>query len=240
MKSEDLRKDYNRWHTDVYQAGNSVKIDPKTRRYFNLILDYLNKNKKIKKGKKILDVACGKGLFLKVAKKRGLEIFGLDISNVAINKAKEIIKGGNFMAGSAEEMPYQDEEFDYITCLGSLEHFSRPEKGAQEISRVLKKDGVALVYVPNLMFLGHIYLAYRDGVMPSEGQQGFSEVFYTYKGWKKLLEDNGLKVIAGKSYNRIYGTKKVSSFVVFLWENFVRFFTPFNLSYIFIFICQKK
>ena len=169
MNNKNLKKHYDKWHTDAYHTSNLENSDPKRRKCFNLILDYLDKNNKIEKGKKILDIACGKGLFLNAAKEKGLEIFGLDISDVAINKAKAIVKESNFVVGDAEEMPYQDEEFDYVTCFGSLEHFAHPEKGVRELSRALKRNGVAMVYVPNLMFVGHVYMTYKYGVMPSEG-----------------------------------------------------------------------
>lgn len=240
MKNENLQRLYNDWHTNVYQSSVDFKIDPRTERTFNALLDYLDEKKEFKKGKKILDVACGKGMFLDVAKKKNLDVFGLDISDIAIKRAKQRIPEGKFVVGSGEEMPYQNEEFDYITCLGSLEHFPSPSKGISEISRVLKRDGVAMIYVPNLMFIGHIYMTKKYGIMPSEGQQSFSEVFYTYKGWEELLDNNGLHVEDCKAYNRIYGTSKVSKFTIFLWEKFLRFLVPFHLSYIFVFICRKK
>lgn len=238
--NKNLAKDYDRWHSRVYQIGNLEKVDPRDIDFYNLILDLLGIKKSYrKKKKKILDVACGKGLFLKETQKRGLEIYGIDISNVAIKVAKKIVKG-NFLVGNAEDLPYQDNNFDCITCLGSLEHFIHPDIGVREIARVLKKDGKVLVYVPNLMFIGHIYMAWRYGIMPTEGEQSFSEVFYTYKGWKELLEENGLKVTDCKKYNHIWATQKVNKVIVFLWEHLLRLFIPFNLSYCFIFICIRK
>ncbi|MEW6408082.1 MAG: hypothetical protein AB1465_05325 [Patescibacteria group bacterium] len=122
---------------------------------------------------------------------------------------------------------------------GGLEHFANIPKATQEISRVLKNSGIAIIDVPNLMFLGHIYQTFKDGSMPSEGEQQFSEQFYTYKKWKELFESNGLQVIDCKKYNGIYGTKRFNKFVVWIWNNVIRHFVPFHLSYCFIFICKK-
>lgn len=235
----NLAKKYDRWHSEVYQTSGLEKTDPRDVVFYNFILDLLGVENNQGYKKKILDVACGKGLFLKEAKKRELDIYGIDISKIAIKKARNLI-GGNFLCGDAENLPYKDDFFDYVTCLGSLEHFTHPNIGVKEICRVLKREGKALIYVPNLMFVGHIYMAWRYGIMPTEGKQSFSEVFYTYQGWKRLFEENGLRVIDCKKYNRIYATNRVSKFTIFLWENFLRFLIPFNLSYCFAFLCLKK
>lgn len=240
MENQYLKNHYDKWYSDNYAVKDLDNMDKRSIKFFNLILDCLDKNNKITKGKKLLDVACGNGVFLGKCAQSDLEVFGLDISSEAIEIAKKFIKEDNLTIGDAEKMPYPDEKFDYVACLGSLEHFPHPDKGIREMSRVLKKDGLAIIFVPNLMFLGHIYMAYKYGVMPSEGGQSFSEVFYTYNGWKELLEGNDLEVINCQPYNRIFATKKVSKFIIFLWEKLIRFFVPLHLSYAFAFICKKK
>jgi SAM-dependent methyltransferase len=130
--------------------------------------------------------------------------------------------------------------FDYVTCLGSLEHFPNPERGVREISRVLKKNAKALIFVPNLFFLGHIYMAFRYGIEPSEANQNFSEIFKTRKGWEELFEKNGLKVLNCYKYNTIWASTKVSSVTKILYNYLLKPFIPLNLSYSFLFICEKK
>jgi len=238
--NKDLAKNYDQWHSQVYQIGNLKKPDYRDISFYNLVLDLLDIKKNYrKKKKKILDIACGKGSFLREARKRNLSVFGIDISKIAIRKARELVEG-EFLVGNAERLPYRNETLDYITCLGSLEHFSHPNIGIKEITRVLKKDGKALIYVPNLMFLGHIYMTWKYGIMPTEGKQSFAEIFYTYKGWKNLLEKNGLRIVNYKKYNHIYATQKINKFFIFLWENLFRPWVPFNLSYCFLFLCIKK
>lgn len=234
--SKKLQKNYDKWHSEIYQTG-VYQPNIHDTNYYNWILGKLAINNT--PNKKILDVACGKGFFLKEAKKRGLQIHGIDISNIAIEKAQTIVDG-TFTVDNAENIHYKDETFDYLTCLGSLEHFTTPSKAVSEFSRVLKKNGLALVYVPNLMFVGHIYMTFRYGVMPSEGEQSFSEVFYTSRGWQDLLERNGLRVSKVYSYNYIHGSKKVSKTTALIWRCILRHFIPFNLSYAFAFICEKN
>ncbi len=54
------------------------------------------------------------------------------------------------VVGSIEEIPFPDESFDSAVCTQVFEHLENPEKGAKEISRVLKKGGHLLVTVPQM------------------------------------------------------------------------------------------
>ncbi len=73
--------------------------------------------------------------------------------------------------GRRKSLPFDDESFDLVTCLGSLEHFPDPAASAKEMKRVLKPGGEALIFVPNLFFLGHIWFGLRHGTQPTEGGQ---------------------------------------------------------------------
>ena len=96
----------------------------------------------IKPGDKVLDVGCGKGFllydFTKVV--TGLELHGIDISEYAIDNAKEEIK--DFLrVGNANSLPYPDKYFDFvysITTLHNLQCYDL-DKALREIERVSKK-----------------------------------------------------------------------------------------------------
>lgn len=230
-----LKKNYNSWWQSKQIHGEPIDA---ARRMYQDILDGLERYCTAK-SRKILDVACGTGEFLKEAKMRSMDIYGIDISDYAIQDAKKHIQG-KFFVGSGEKLPFENNEFDLVTCIGSLEHFDSQERGISEMARVVKKNGVVLIHVPNLMFLGHIYMTYKYGVMPSEGKQSFSEVFYTYGGWKKLLEENGLKVIGCTVVNDMSETEKVNIVTKLLWQSVIRHIVPFHLSYAFNLYCSKK
>lgn len=236
MNDQKLQNQYNQWWEGKTIEGES--IDAAKRMYRSILQDLQKYYKSFKKAK-LLDVACGTGEFAVEAKKLGMEVFGIDLSNYAIDYAKKHIDG-TFSVASGEKLPFKENVFDFVTCIGSLEHFPHPEKGVSEMARVVKKDGICLIHVPNLMFAGHIYMTMRYGVMPSEGGQSFSEVFYTYEGWKKLFEENGLNVIACTVYNDVSKTEKVNPLIKFIWQTFFRPVVPFHLSYAFNFYCKKK
>src|SRR5213593_5244425 len=125
-----LREQYDRWHDDAEAADD----DPRQRKHDDWILGLLSP----RPGSLLLDVACGRGSFLRYAADRGLEVAGIDISPVAIEAARRRLGADvDLRVGSGENLPFDDDSFDYVTCLGSLEHYIDPEQGAREIARVL-------------------------------------------------------------------------------------------------------
>ncbi len=183
-------------------------------------------------GKTLLDIACGAGYLLKEVENLNLIIAGLDISEVALRIAKGNTSINNLICGVGEALPFKSETFDYLTNLGSLEHFLDPEKGVKEMARVLKNNGKCIIFVPNSYFLMTIINVWKTG---STGRKTSQELdrWATKNEWISILEDNGLKVEKIFKYN--YKTPKDS-----LKYKIIRPFIPFNLSYAFLFVCRKK
>jgi protein-L-isoaspartate(D-aspartate) O-methyltransferase len=96
----------------------------------------------IKPGDRILDVGCGKGFllydFTKVVP--GLELYGLDISEYAIENAKPEIKD-RLQVGNATSLPFPDQYFDFVYSITTLHnlHCYDLDKALREIERVGKK-----------------------------------------------------------------------------------------------------
>ncbi|HYD03376.1 MAG TPA: class I SAM-dependent methyltransferase [Alphaproteobacteria bacterium] len=91
---------------------------------------------------KILDVGCGKGFLLYEIKQLlpEIEIHGFDISQYALDNAKEEIKDKLFIHKAEDKYPFKDKEFDLVislTTLHNLEVFNL-KKALQEIERVGK------------------------------------------------------------------------------------------------------
>ena len=108
------------------------------------------------KSERILDVACGVGqLSLKIAG-RGCEVYGIDMSEDAIDYARYLSKRVKivcqFQVGNAEHLPYPDGYFDKIVCSSSLEHFHDDGKALTEMRRVLKQNGSVVLTVDSLTF----------------------------------------------------------------------------------------
>ena len=96
---------------------------------------------------RLLDVGCGTGFILNLAKRKGFDVHGVDPSLGMLEKARENygLLNGELQVASGEDLPYQDESFDVLLATGSLVHVSNLEPTAKEMVRVLKPGGVLRV-----------------------------------------------------------------------------------------------
>lgn len=94
----------------------------------------------------VLDLACGIGIYLDAQTNgfdsRNMNWYGLDASEDMLKKAKNKLKNVSLVHGLAEDMPYENEKFDYISNNYAFHHFLKKEAALDEIYRVLKKNGV--------------------------------------------------------------------------------------------------
>jgi len=102
----------------------------------------------ITKGK-ILNIGTGPGsLAIEFAKKiPGVEVIGLDLSDVVLMLAKENVQKTDvssrvsFERGDAENIPFEDDTFDLVISSNTLHLVKKPIKMFDEIQRVLKPKG---------------------------------------------------------------------------------------------------
>lgn len=140
------------------------------------------------KGMKVLDIACGTGAWLQACAERGAEIAGVDLSTRAIQICRERLPG-RFFSSPAEQVPFEDDTFDLVSCLGSLEHFVQPEVALKEMRRVAKPDARFLLLVPNAGFLTR-----RLGLFGGTDQVRARETVLELEAWEELFERCGLRV----------------------------------------------
>ena len=195
-------------------------------------------------GSRLLDVACGRGTLLRCALGRGLVTCGLDLSRVAIDLSRRSAPGAALAWGNGEALPYADRAFDYVTCLGSLEHYLDPWKGAAQIRRVLRPDGTAAIFLPNSYYLADIlWHVLRKGRAPHHRQ--VIERFATSREWATFLEMMGLRVARIHRYNFLFPRSRAD------WGWYRRYplkfvnlvtgpLTPFHLSYSFLYLCEPS
>ena len=130
----------------LFSKRNACKIDPLPR--FNVVIQLLRDIK----AKSLLDLGCGSGnLTLRIAQViEANEVYGIDIDDEALRKAK--IKGIKTIKVdlSKEYIPLPNESIDIVTALEVIEHLLNPDHMIKEAHRVLKKGGYFLVTTPNL------------------------------------------------------------------------------------------
>jgi SAM-dependent methyltransferase len=232
MRLQGLQERYNRWHEERLAADSS--LDERELRFYGWLLGLAN----AKPGAALLDVACGQGKFLEFAHAHGLRVTGVDVSDVAVEAAQKRVPEAEVVLSAGETLPFPDTSFDVVTCIGSLEHFPDPNAGAAEMARVLRPEGTAVIFVPNLFFLGHVWFGIRRGTQPSEGGQAFSEIFLSSEGWRRLLTEAGFEVERFRTWNHIFASERVGPVVKKTW-NAVSRFVPRHGAYAFAFVCRK-
>jgi SAM-dependent methyltransferase len=194
--------------------------------------------------KRLLDIACGQGRLVKQAIKAGVQGHGIDISSMAIQTAHRVAPGGTFMVADGEHIPYPDNSFDYVTNIGSLEHYQSPEKGMREIARVLRPGGTACIHIPNLFGLfWNVLWVWRTGDICIDEQP--IQRYGTRGTWQRMLEANGLhvldvkkhiRVLPNSAYDLAWYAKHPKSLIYLILTPFV----PVNLGNSLVFLCTKS
>jgi ubiquinone/menaquinone biosynthesis C-methylase UbiE len=105
------------------------------------------------RGKKLLDVCCGSGgPALRLAHKTGCALAGIELHDAAISAARALAASRGMseqceflIANAAERLPFNDEEFDAITCIDAIIHLPDRPRVLSEWKRVLKSGGKMLL-----------------------------------------------------------------------------------------------
>lgn len=193
---------------------------------------------------RFLDLACGAGELVRLAGQHGLQAVGVDISETVARRALPRLRPYGALAVSAgERLPFPSGCFDFVSNIGSLEHFNDPAQGAREMARLLKPGGRAFVLVPNTFsLLTTIWEAFTKGVTSADRQP--IQRYGARLDWTLLLEQNGLKVRQTLRYERpwpyyapdwAYYLRRPKELVRMLVSPLI----PLNLSFCFLFICER-
>jgi Methylase involved in ubiquinone/menaquinone biosynthesis len=101
------------------------------------------------KGKKILDIGCGPGLYASLLTQKGAVVHGIDISSELIGIAKKEAPTAELIIGDATRLPYKNLEFDIIIALHVLYYLKSWDQVLKEIHAVLKKGGIFIFFISN-------------------------------------------------------------------------------------------
>jgi SAM-dependent methyltransferase len=98
-------------------------------------------------GTRLLDIGCGAGGALLVARQAGAEVAGLDASAAMVEEARQRLPGARIETGEMEELPFADASFDAVTAFNALQFAADPVNVLREARRVLRPAGVVAVLV---------------------------------------------------------------------------------------------
>jgi|YNPBryulayer2012_1023412.scaffolds.fasta_scaffold05436_2 methionine biosynthesis protein MetW len=151
-------------------------------------------------GQRLLDVGCGDGILGMLVRNRFEEIYGVDISDKAIEVAQRRGIKAYKVNLNVEALPFEDNYFDSITCLATLQLIYDINTMLREFNRVLKPDGELVLTVPNMRAYWRIFKLVVLGYFPRtsldpEGYDGGTLHYFCYRNLKDLLEKSGFKVM---------------------------------------------
>lgn len=131
-------------------------------------------------GKSILDVGCGVGNDLSRFARGAAEVYGIDLAERSIELARENFRlrelQGTFEVMNGEEMTFSDARFDVVYCHTVLHFTPEPQRMVQEIFRVLKPGGLAIMMTVNR----RSWLNFLHRLVKVEIDHLDAPVFYSY------------------------------------------------------------
>lgn len=168
-KSDNQFKDQTRkqWNNDPCGAITAENYEIGTKEFFEQVENYRYKTYSpwLKSevgftkysGKKVLEIGGGLGTDLIQFARAGAVTYDLDLASEHIRLAKKRFqlynKSGHFITADAEHNCFKDNCFDVVYSFGVLHHTPNTEKSIDEVYRVLKPGGEALI----MLYYKHSY-----------------------------------------------------------------------------------
>jgi 2-polyprenyl-3-methyl-5-hydroxy-6-metoxy-1,4-benzoquinol methylase len=195
----NLAAEYNDWHQKLFDAspeGHDAKSP-----WYKLVSEYLPSVR----GRRVLELACGRGGFSRILAARGARMFGADFSSTAL----QIARGNSAAAESqpgvrlelaqadAQNLPYAGDSFDLIVSCETIEHLPDPGAALREMARVARPGATLFLTTPNyfnLMGLYYLYARARNRRATPGGDQPFDRVFL-FPQIRALLRNAGWKIV---------------------------------------------
>jgi len=156
------------------------------------------------------------------ASRQGARAYGVDISPPIVAQARKAFDGGpgthplRDAVGDVRYLPFRADSFDAIYSMGTIEHFDETERAVEEMARVLKPGGRAIIGVPNRHdpFLRPLFVTLLQAI----GLYGYGfEKSYSRRALKQMLEAAGLSVVAETAILFIPGWLRMLDLACHTW-----------------------
>lgn len=123
---------------------------------------------RVTRGTRVLDVGCGSGEALSLARYRGADVAGIDPADGLIDIARNRLPNADIRRGEMEHLPFSESAFDAVLFINSIMYCDDRQSALREADRVLKPDGLIAVAVwgeEDRCDFRHVKTALR-GVLP--------------------------------------------------------------------------
>jgi ubiquinone/menaquinone biosynthesis C-methylase UbiE len=194
-----LATEYDQWHAQVFESDPEHPDESSP--WYKLVLEFLPDVQ----GKRILEIACGRGGFSRLLASRGAMVCGADFSESAIAISKEkllrepaLANRVTYMQADAQNLPFEENAFDIVVSCETVEHVPEPRAALREMYRVCKPGGTLYLTTPNYLNFMGLYLIYAKfrhpglkSSQPLDIRHLFPEVrsYVTEAKWKIVRTD---------------------------------------------------
>jgi 2-polyprenyl-6-hydroxyphenyl methylase / 3-demethylubiquinone-9 3-methyltransferase len=164
------------------------------------------------KGLQVLDIGCGGGLACEFLAKQEAIVYGIDISCNSIKIAQEHAHQNqlmiNYYCGTAENLPFEANQFDVILCCDVLEHINNWQKVIAEAHRVLKPKGIFLFDTINQTFKSKLIMIWLLESILRRLPQGMHDwsKFIKLEEMYSIMQESGFREILIKGFDMTGGT----------------------------------
>lgn len=173
-------------HYNKYNYGKNDYISPITLKRYEEVLIFLEKYRSTNK---ILDVGCGNGHFLSVAKKRGWDVYGTEFPQDAVEVCRN--KGITMFQGELDTKSFEQESFDVVVSIEVIEHINNPRVELDKFFALLRKGGLVYITTPNFNSLIRYRLKEKYSVINYPGHLSY----YTPKTLRKVFKIAGFSAL---------------------------------------------
>jgi len=206
-----LRTEYDSWHERLFNAD--PEHEDASSPWYELVREQIGSVT----GLRILEVACGRGGFVKELSRNGAHVTGCDFSFAALRVGKEKLQAlGNgtwaaLIQGDAQALPFGDESFDLVVSCETIEHVPEVRKALREMWRVARPGAKLFLTTPNYANLMGLYDLYarvrhpgRRDDQPFDRRQWFMQIrgYVSGAGWTILRSDgtvHQLPIVPGRN-----------------------------------------
>ena len=213
---EDAAEYYDTFFSDLDVANFAEDTDPR-RTLRAKVLERAVVDR-VAPGCRLLDVGCGIGDNLRIFVTSGLELHGIEYSEVSARHAARLLGDhAEVRTGSATALPYPDASFDAAICIEVLEHVGDDVAAIKEISRVLKPDGLLVMSVPYrhyfrryLNTMGHFRHYTRETAVNllQQGRLDPIEFLPNYPRWSRFANYVYVACRAAAGFARLSGARR--------------------------------
>ena len=168
-------------------------------------------------GARILDVGCYAGVFLDVARARGVRAFGVDLCRWGLGVARAA--GHPVLAGRIDRLPLAEASLDGVVLWDVIEHLREPRKALAQIRRLLRPGGAFALTTHDIGSVAARIMGPRYPFLMLMHTCHFSR-----ESLRRMLEAEGFEGIRIEPHVRVLRLKYLVDHVEFLGAGLRRLF----------------